>query len=273
MRERILEKGISDEKVLVIPPWSHDVEVRFDAAGRERFRKTHGLDDKFVVMYSGNHSPCHPLDTLLGAAHQLAYDPSIVFCFIGGGTEFRKIRRLKSSYTEVPTHCRALLPSLNPQPSALNLLTLPYRPLFDLPASLSAADLHVVTMGDPFVGLVHPCKIYNILPVGARVLYIGPEPSHVTEIFIPTADGTSPPGPEVCNSESVFTRAAHGDVQRVVEHILSTRKAKKQPRVQNENFPFSKATLLPQLLSALDSHNFNIPPPLPLARPAGAKGS
>ena len=31
-----------------------------------QFRKEQGWDDKFVVMYSGNHSLVHPLDTILG---------------------------------------------------------------------------------------------------------------------------------------------------------------------------------------------------------------
>ena len=75
MRDRIVAKGIPPVKVAVIPPWSHDTEVKFDPQGRERFRKAHGLDGKFVVMYSGNHSPVHPLDTLLAAARQLAPDP------------------------------------------------------------------------------------------------------------------------------------------------------------------------------------------------------
>jgi len=92
MRDRIVAKGIPPGNVVVIPPWSHDTEVKFDPAGRDRFRKTHGLDGKFVVMYSGNHSPCHPLDTLLAAAQQLAQDPEIVFCFVGGGSEWRKIK-------------------------------------------------------------------------------------------------------------------------------------------------------------------------------------
>ena len=94
MRDRIVAKGIPPAKVVVIPPWSHDTEVRFDPEGRERFRKAHGLDGKFVVMYSGNHSPCHPLDTMLAAARQLAADPGIVFCFVGGGSEWRKIQQM-----------------------------------------------------------------------------------------------------------------------------------------------------------------------------------
>src|SRR5437667_1984348 len=93
MRDRIVAKGIAPDKVAVLPPWSRDNEVRFDPEGRERFRKAHGLEGKFVVMYSGNHSPCHPLDTLLGAARQLEADQRLAFCFVGGGSEFRKIQQ------------------------------------------------------------------------------------------------------------------------------------------------------------------------------------
>jgi hypothetical protein len=59
--------------------------VRYDVDERERFRKAHGLDGKFVVMYSGNHSPCHPLTTLLEAARLLEPRRDIAFCFVGGG--------------------------------------------------------------------------------------------------------------------------------------------------------------------------------------------
>ena len=72
MARRIAGKGIDAEQDRrSLPPWSHDDVVRYDAEGRERFRQEHGLDGKFVVMYSGNHSPCHPLATLLEAARTL----------------------------------------------------------------------------------------------------------------------------------------------------------------------------------------------------------
>ena len=64
MKDRIAQKGIAPKKVAVIPPWSHDAAVRYDPAGRQTFRREHGLEGKYVVMYSGNHSPCHPLKTL-----------------------------------------------------------------------------------------------------------------------------------------------------------------------------------------------------------------
>jgi len=260
MRDRIVAKGIPPAKVAVIPPWSHDDEVRFDPTGRKQFRKAHGLDGKFVVMYSGNHSPCHPLDTLLDAARQLAADPGIVFCFIGGGTEFRKIQQMVPGQNVAPASPPAgsagvpagFLPSTttNPRPSPLaprpapNILCLPYQPLDQLAASLSAADLHVVVMGNAFVGLVHPCKIYNILSVAAPVLYIGPRPSHLSEML------------DALNHQYPCASVGHGEVGRLVEQIESVRR---QSGLAGRHTPtparalFSKETLLPRLIAELES--------------------
>jgi hypothetical protein len=140
-------------------------------------------------MYSGNHSPCHPLHTLLDAARELRGHPAIRFCFIGGGSEFPKV----SAY--------AAANRLD------NVLCLPYQPRENLSASLSAADLHIVAMGDPFVGIVHPSKVYNIRSLGIPYLYIGPSPSHVTELD-PAAE------------------FRHGDTAGVAEFIL---RAARQP--------------------------------------------
>ena len=145
MKQRIVAKGIPEEKMVTIAPWSHNDAVRFDPVGREKFRLGNNLSGKFVVMYSGNHSPCHSLDTLLGAAGKLADRDDIEFCFVGGGSEYEKVK----AYAR--------------ETKLRNILCLPYQPLSELPSSLSSADLHVVVMGDAFTGIVHPCKIYNIL--------------------------------------------------------------------------------------------------------------
>jgi len=242
MRDRIVAKGIPPAKVVVIPPWSHDAEVKFDLEGRERFRKAHGLDGKFVVMYSGNHSPCHPLDTLLAAARELADDPGVVFCFVGGGSEWRKIKEEAESRKQ-----KAEIGSFSFQSSAFslsNITCLPYQPLDQLAGSLSAADLHVVVLGNAFVGLVHPCKIYNILSVGAPVLYIGPRPSHLSEVLDPI------------NHDYRCASAGHGEVDRVVERI---RWIRRQSSLSSRQPPtracalFSKEALLPKLIAELES--------------------
>jgi colanic acid biosynthesis glycosyl transferase WcaI len=164
MATRIAGKGVPASKIVVVPPWSHDRSVRYDDAGRARFREQHRLEGKHVVMYSGNHSPCHPLTGLLEAARQLRARPDIAFCFVGGGSEFEGVRRFARAH------------------ALDNVVTIPYQPLEELSASLSAADLHVVVMGEPFVGIVHPCKVYNIRSLGIPYLYIGPPESHVVSM-------------------------------------------------------------------------------------------
>jgi hypothetical protein len=228
MRDRIMAKGIAPEKIVVIPPWSQDDHVRFDAVGREQFRMAHGLQNKFVVMYSGNHSPVHPMDTLMQAAERLKGDPAIAFCFIGGGSEFKHVQRwveARNAERQAPVLC------------------LPYQPRVQLSASLSAADAHVVVMGDAMLGLVHPCKIYNILSVGAPVVYIGPRPSHVTEIL------------DRLGGEYPSLRVAHGEADILADQIQAWRQGRIVGRRQlaGERWlsVFSRASLLSRLVALI----------------------
>jgi colanic acid biosynthesis glycosyl transferase WcaI len=222
MKTRIVDKGISQAKIAVIPPWSHDDSVSFDAQGRKEFRETHGLNGKFLVMYSGNHSPVHPLDTLLRAAESLKGNPAIAFCFVGGGSEFERIQEWAREENG-------------------NAVCLPYQPLSRLSASLSAADVQVVVMGSSFVGLVHPCKIYNALAVAAPILYIGPRSSHITEVL--KSLGQSHP----------WGASLHGENETVTNHILRFMKTSPNRSVPFEvTGAFSKSALLPRLIAELE---------------------
>jgi hypothetical protein len=154
------------------------------------------LQGKLVVMYSGNHSLCHPLTTVLGAARILQTNRDIVFCFIGGGAQFRGIEQA----AQRAKHERGGGP---------RILCLPYQPLARLSASLSAADLQLVVMGDPFVGIVHPCKIYNLLRLPTPIIFVGPKPSPVSEIL----DERPGAGRSACVS--------HGDPEALAGHIRS----------------------------------------------------
>lgn len=164
MAERLRAKEIPVDVIHTDPPWSHDDALQYDEAGRAIFRAEHGLADKFVVMYSGNHSPCHPLNSLLQAAKVLRSEPRFHFLFVGGGSEMAKVKSFRESE------------------GLGNITTLPYQPLASLAGSLSAADLHVVVLGEPFVGMVHPCKIYNIMALGIPSLSIAPAECHLVDL-------------------------------------------------------------------------------------------
>jgi glycosyltransferase involved in cell wall biosynthesis len=177
-----------DQKMLVMPPWPH--EMHLDPLPHEQnpFRARHDLIDKFVIMYSGNHSPSNPLKTLLDAAKTFKDHPKLRFLFVGGGLGKK----------EVETFAR--------DNALSNIVSLPYQPLADLRYSLSSADVHVVSLGEDMVGIVHPCKIYGAMTVGRPILFLGPRPSHVADIL---------------DANPIGKHVAHGDVQACVSAIQS----------------------------------------------------
>jgi len=230
MQKRIQGKGIAENKIVVIPPWSHDDHVTYDPKGREEFRRQYQLDDKFVVMYSGNHSPCHSLQTLLDAAYELRNEQEIVFCFVGGGSEFYKLRRQAAE-----RHLE-------------NVLWLAYQSLDKLAGSLSAADLHVVAMGDAFTGIVHPCKIYNILAKQAPFLYIGPAESHIGDIIC-----------HICDADRTYA-ACHGDVAHACSHIRTAFKNRNSVRhPYSISRRSSSAKLLPKIVELITAQHSQTP--------------
>ena len=223
MKHRIEAKGVASERIEVISPWSFDDAIAFDEKGREAFRMQHGLENKYVVMHAGNHSPCHPLDTLLEAARRLADRKEITFCFVGGGSEQAKVAQFANQF------------------ELKNILCLPYQPLERLGGMLSAADLHVAVMGDPFVGIVHPSKIYNILSVGTPLLYIGPEESSIKDVVTQL------------QGQLRFYEARHGEAKLVAEHIVNAASHQKPwvPTAQYDQF--SMNVLVPKFIALLES--------------------
>ena len=52
-------------------------------------------------------------------------------------------------------------------------------PLEDLPRLLLAADVHLITLRDPFVGYVLPSKVYASIESGKRILFVGSQNSDI----------------------------------------------------------------------------------------------
>jgi hypothetical protein len=179
MARRLEQRLPLRDKLLVMPPWPHEEHIAGDGGDptdvadadwphyrdANPFRQQHGLAGKFVIMYSGNHSPSNPLATLLAATLAFRDDPDIRFLFIGGGTGKRSVEE----------HIA--------RNQLRNAIALPYQPIEDLRHSLTAADVHVVSLGNEMVGIVHPCKIYGAMAAGRPILYLGPRPSHVADLL------------------------------------------------------------------------------------------
>ncbi|HSV14004.1 MAG TPA: glycosyltransferase family 4 protein [Tepidisphaeraceae bacterium] len=189
MAERLAARGIASERMLILPPWPHEDQIHDETAiDREQnpFRQRHNLRNKFVIMYSGNHSPSNPLTTLLDAAVRLKNDPNLMFLFVGGGNGKREVEAYIRDH------------------QLTNALSLPYQPLSELKYSLTAADVHVVALGDPMVGIIHPCKIYGAMTAAKPVLFLGPRPSHISDLL---------------DQHGIGLHVAHGDVAGAIAAI------------------------------------------------------
>ena len=91
--------------------------------------------------------------------------------------------------------------------------------------------------------LGHPCKIYNVLAVSAPVIYIGPKPSHVTEILDSLGDGH----PRIL--------VGHGEADIFAEKIQTLRQkvsGSRQPLPAEATAASSKGILLPKLIAAIE---------------------
>ena len=231
MKERVVSKtpGVCEtaHKIEIIPPWSLDTHLAASADEIAAFRNEHGLSGQFVVMYAGNHSEQNPLTTLLDAAERVADIAGITFVFVGGG----------AGKADVELRIAA---------GAANLVSLPYQPLERLAATLGAADVHVVSVGDPMVGIVHPCKIYSAMAIGRPILLFGPDPCHASEILA---------------THGVGWQVAHGDVSAAEAMIRAVANASTETiqavGARGKNLAqsaFSRASLLEAFVAVLGSH-------------------
>ncbi len=118
-------------------------------------RKTWGLNPYFVIGYSGNLGRAHNYQTIVDAAEQLRDLSDLRFLIIGGGASVDKLK------SELRTR------------NLGGFIFKPYQSEKRLSQSLSAADVHLVTLLSEAEGLIVPSKIYGILAAGRPVIFVG----------------------------------------------------------------------------------------------------
>lgn len=85
-KQKFVAAGAPSDRTIVIPDWV-DTELVVPVDRRNPFSRENGLDDKFVVSFSGVMGYSQDLDTVLAAAHLLAEQPAIHFLLAGDGVE------------------------------------------------------------------------------------------------------------------------------------------------------------------------------------------
>jgi colanic acid biosynthesis glycosyl transferase WcaI len=150
--KNLLTKNIPIDKIVEIPNW---VDVDFikplDKANNY-FRQENHLEDKFVVLYSGNIALTQPLETLIDAAVHLIDIPEIRVVIVGKKEALDRLEKYRQKQ------------------GAINVLLLPFQPREKLPEMLAATDVGMVMQKHNVISFNMPSKIQVLLASGRAII-------------------------------------------------------------------------------------------------------
>ena len=148
----VSEYGLTQDQLVVIPNWAVETGLPIPKSSNPLAKKWN-TDTRLTVQYSGNFGRLHDIITILESARLLASYP-VCFLFVGGGAKLDQITSYKRKY------------------GLDNVLLFPFQARSDLPYSLAACDLSVVSLSHGSQDTVAPSKFYGIIASGKPVLLI-----------------------------------------------------------------------------------------------------
>jgi colanic acid biosynthesis glycosyl transferase WcaI len=191
MAQRVNVKGVAPGRVHIIPNWANEVQLHPVPSQRNPMRKELGLEDDFVVLYSGNIGTSHYFDDLLAVAYHCRGIKGLRFVFVGDGARRREVEQVKAQH-----HLD-------------NLMLLPFQPLERLAESLSLGDVHFISLRPGFEGLVVPSKAYGVLAVGRPIIYQGSPEGEIARMVTESQCGTLVPLDDSAALEKVILGYYH----------------------------------------------------------------
>lgn len=181
---KIRFKGHKVPKYAMINNWINEKEIYPLPQDNERvvaFAKQYGLEDKFVIMYSGNIGLYYDFEMLMKVIKQFrkgytlkgVYEPGpktangkeVVFAFVGAGSVLDKlILYTKEHHFE-------------------NVIFIPYQDKEDLIYSLNAGDVHWCVNAKGIKGVSCPSKAYGIMSVARPIIGVLEEGTEIRRLI------------------------------------------------------------------------------------------
>lgn len=173
-------KGKKVPKTVMINNWTDEKEIYPLAVDNERvmeFKKKYGLDDKFVIMYSGNIGLYYDLGNLIKVVEKFrtgtktADGREVVFAFVGAGSVLKTLEDYVSEH-----HMD-------------NVVFIPYQDKADLIYSLNAGDVHWCVNAKGIKGVSCPSKYYGLAAAGKPAIGVLESGSEVRCLIEDTSGG------------------------------------------------------------------------------------
>ena len=154
-------QGKKVPKTVMINNWIDEKEIYPLDENHPRvqdFKKNYGLEDKFVIMYSGNIGLYYDLENLMKVIEKFKPGTKtddgreVVFAFVGAGSVLDKLVAYKE------------------EKQMENVVFIPYQDKADLIYSLNAGDVHWCVNAKGIKGVSCPSKAYGIMAAGKAIL-------------------------------------------------------------------------------------------------------
>lgn len=171
MEERVVAKGTPRERVKMIPVWADLGGISPIEHEANPLRRVWAPNGEFVVMYSGNFGLGHDAQTIIGAMRALKDDASVRFVFIGGGKRRKEVEAAVQEF------------------GLTNAVFEDYRPRGELSQSLSAGDVHLISLKEGVEGIMVPSKMYGIMAVARPSLFVGSPVSEIARVLEESGSG------------------------------------------------------------------------------------
>lgn len=165
-----VKKEVPEEKIAIIPNWA-DLDVVKPLPKKNSFRAGLDFQDRFIVLFAGNHGFIAALESVLEAAKLLRDNSEIGFLFVGEGNVKKGL--VEDAEAENLPNVRFL----STQPAEL------------LPEVLASADIGLVTLRSTLGELNVPSKVYSLMAAARPILAAVPENSEITTLVRDTNCG------------------------------------------------------------------------------------
>ncbi|MEM7066461.1 MAG: glycosyltransferase family 4 protein [Cyanobacteria bacterium P01_B01_bin.77] len=150
--KNLVSKGVPVGKIKRISNWVDTKFIRPLPKYDNQFRRKHGLQDKFIVLYSGNIARTQGVRAIIYAAATLEHIPDIEFVIVG---EQRQLFDLEDLRKELGVN---------------NVSLLPFEARKDLPTMLAAADISLIMQKASVVGFNMPSKTMVLMASGRPIV-------------------------------------------------------------------------------------------------------
>ncbi|MGR6116885.1 glycosyltransferase family 4 protein [Aeribacillus composti] len=152
-KDRLVSEGIPEEKIIVIPNGVNPALLNDTYANYKDIKTECNLQNKRVILYSGNIGSAQGLETVIQAAIKLKDNSDYIFLFIGEGVEKKRLKELAE------------------QNQLSNVRFIDQIPKDELISYYKAADIGIVSLKKhPLFSITIPSKMFDYLSMSIPVL-------------------------------------------------------------------------------------------------------